>query len=374
MKKSLFPVALYLPQFHPIPENDEWWGKGFTEWRNVTRAKPLFDQHYQPHLPADLGFYDLRLKEVMQQQIDLARKNHLGGFCFYHYWFNGKRLLEKPVEQLMADKDLDFPFMLCWANENWTRRWDGLEHEILMEQKYAATDDEDHIRHLIPVLKDERYIKVNGKSVFVVYKPFLLPNPTETANTWRRIAAEYDVELYLCHMVFGYREDQNLIAGFDAAIDFEPFGIRHENVFSAVHAERGKRQSSFAKFFRNIELSLKIRLKKPKKQYNTLPYSYYLENSKPMAAFPFKLYPMVVPSWDNTARKPDNPSLVLTGSTPEKFKQWLDAVKNDFVPYSENENFIFINAWNEWAEGNHLEPDIKFGHGYLEAVRSSFSN
>src|SRR6476620_7799168 len=180
MITNIKPIAIHLPQFHPIPENDEWWGKGFTEWTNVTKAKPLFKGHYQPHLPADLGFYDLRLPEIREQQAQLAKEYGIYGFCYYHYWFNGRRLLERPFEEVFKSGKPDFPFMLCWANENWTRVWDGMNNEVLLAQNYSEEDDRAHIKTLIPYFKDSRYIKINRKPIIAIYRSSSLPNPKRT--------------------------------------------------------------------------------------------------------------------------------------------------------------------------------------------------
>src|SRR4249919_2122094 len=177
---KLRPIAFYLPQYHPIPENDLWWGNGFTEWTNVVKAKPFFKEHYQPHVPGELGYYDLRLPEVRQRQADLARENGIYGFCYYHYWFNGRRILERPFQEVFESGKPDFPFMLCWANENWTRVWDGDEKEILLKQEYDLEDDRKHIQSLIPYFKDPRYIRIQNKPVFAVYKSSLLPLPART--------------------------------------------------------------------------------------------------------------------------------------------------------------------------------------------------
>jgi hypothetical protein len=224
VSKDIRPIAIYLPQFHPVPENDLWWGKGFTEWTNVAKAKPLFDGHYQPHLPADLGFYDLRLAEVREEQAAMAKKYGIEGFCYYHYWFNGKRILERPFNEVLSSGKPDFPFMLCWANENWTKVWDGGENNILLEQKYSDEDDISHIKSLIPAFKDERYIKVDGKPVFAIYRSANIPDVKRTLETWRKEAKKEGLELYLCRMEgFGTWGESYLNDGFDAAISFEPF-------------------------------------------------------------------------------------------------------------------------------------------------------
>jgi hypothetical protein len=361
------PIAMVLPQFHPIPENNQWWGKGFTEWTNVVKTKPLYRGHYQPQLPADLGFYDLRVHEARLAQAELASQYGIYGFCYYHYWFNGKRLLEKPVDDILNSGQPDFPFMLCWANENWTRRWDGGEHEILMIQEYNEVDDVAHMHHLIQYFLDPRYIRINNKPVFVLYKPFLLPNPTETVRRWRSVAAEYGLELYLCHMVFSYQIDtRHLLDGFDAAIDFEPFGIRR----SYFQEEISRRNKSIVfKFINIMKIKFGLNICFAKYKLNILPYRWMFENLQSIHSFGFKLYPSIVPGWDNTARQSNNPTLVLDSNSPHEFQKWLEKITNDFKPYSEDENLIFINAWNEWAEGNHLEPCTRWGKQFLEVVR-----
>jgi hypothetical protein len=372
MSKKIKPIAIYLPQYHPIPENDLWWGKGFTEWTNVTKAQPLYKGHYQPQLPADLGFYDLRLEETRLAQEAIAKNHGIHGFCYYHYWFNGKLLLNEPIDRKLKNIKEDLPFMLCWANENWTRRWDGMEHEVLISQNYSNEDDINHIKYLIPIFKDSRYIKVNNKAVFVVYKPMLFENPTETVKTWRKIAAENGIELYLCHTVFSHTPGwDKLIDGFDAVIDFEPFGIRRESILKDVTKSNffnDCKNLSFRitrKIFRTIGLNEEL----IKYKLNKIEYTYMAKNLKSLKDFPFKIYPNIVPAWDNTARRRKNPALILNNSTPKHFEEWLTQIVNDFEPYSEEESFIFINAWNEWAEGNHLEPCQKWGLEYLEVVK-----
>jgi Glycosyltransferase WbsX len=369
---NIRPVAIHLPQFHPIPENDLWWGKGFTEWTNVVKAKPLFEGHYQPHLPADLGFYDLRLAEVLEEQAGMAAAYGIFGFCFYHYWFNGKLLLEKPVENMLRSKKPDFPFMLCWANENWTRRWDGLDNEILMEQRYSDQDDQEHLEYLMPFFKDSRYIRVNNKPVFIVYKTFLMPDPSATAKRWRELAARHGIELYLCHMVFGYRDDADLIPGFDAKIDFEPFGIRHKKPKeNAVQ----KSPSFPRKLLNKLKFIYWNRFIRDRETEH-LPvadYRAHAQSTNPLNQQE-KIFPSLVPGWDNSPRKSKQPTLIFKDSTPDAFREWLQFIRTDFKPYSKDENFIFINAWNEWAEGNHLEPCQKWGHAYLNAVKEVFND
>lgn len=341
-------LAIYLPQFHPIPENNSWWGPGFTEWTNVTKATPRFAGHYQPHLPADMGFYDLRVHRTLEEQATLAATYGIHGFCFYHYWFNGSRLLNRPVDQLIANGTPDFPFCLCWANENWTRRWDGLEQEVLMKQEYSHEDDVAHIEFLSGIFKDKRYICVDGKPVFIVYRPALFPDIKRTVETWREVCRRNGTgELYLMYMQsFGEKRTPEEM-GFDAAVEFQPdfsnlgspIKVSSGNIFSKPEAE--------------------------KRNDKVFTYDTIVQNMLNKPAAPFKRYPSVFPMWDNSARRKSEATIVHD-STPEKYGKWLRAVVSKFKPFSDGENFIFINAWNEWAEGNHIEPCRKWGRGYLE--------
>ncbi len=359
---ELRPIAIYLPQFHPVPENDEWWGKGFTEWRNVTKAVPRFKDHYQPHLPADLGFYDLRVHQTLIDQATLAKENGVHGFCFYHYWFNGKRMLERPLEEMLEKGTPDFPFCLCWANENWTRRWDGRDQEVLLKQEYSEQDDITHMRMLKKYFSDPRYIRVDGKPVFIVYRPSLFPDIKKTAERWRTECRENGTgEIYLAFMQsFGNFRDPMEI-GFDAAIEFQPN-------FSALPKPKTVAEG-VAKLFSTFKAAEGF-----SKSDNVKDQVFiYEEVVKKMLARPkppYKLFPGVFPMWDNSARR-SNGATIIHNSTPQKYGEWLAEVKRNFKPYSKDENFIFINAWNEWAEGNHIEPCRKWGKAYLEATKKA---
>jgi lipopolysaccharide biosynthesis protein len=370
---NLRPIALYLPQFHPIPENDEWWGKGFTEWTNVTKAKPLFKDHYQPHLPSDLGFYDLRVPEVREAQAQLAKEYGIYGFCYYHYWFNGRRILERPFQEVFESGKPDFPFMLCWANENWTRTWDGSDKEILLGQNYSEEDDKAHIRSLIPYFKDNRYIKVDGKPVFAVYRSTLFPDMKKTIRIWREEAKKEGIELYLCRFEnFGLTGAKYLEDGFDAAIDFQPYG--NFMVDYRKEAEKEYKKNAGRRLVNKLKRTYyKVkdyaRYRELANVDNSLEYSKYV-NFVMKQSFPdYKCYPGITPSWDNSARKKEG-LLIFKNANPEAYGRWLQhIVKNYPVKGSQQENFIFINAWNEWAEGNHLEPCRKWGRKYLEVTR-----
>jgi lipopolysaccharide biosynthesis protein len=340
-------IAFYLPQFHPIPENNNWWGNGFTEWTNVTKAKPLFRGHYQPHLPADLGFYDLRVPEVREAQADLARQHGIHGFCYYHYWFHGKRLLERPFNEVLSSGKPDFPFCLCWANESWGRRWDGLEKQILLEQTYSPDDDLAHIRSLLRAFDDKRYIRVAGKPIFLVYRIGSLPNASATADVWREEAFKAGIgDIFLCTVESNFPGSRvnPLEIGFDAAVEFQP---------------DLPPRSALTKIKEKIMAAVPIR---GAVKYDTV-VNYSLSAQQPG----HPRFRCVTPSWDNTARRK---SLVLVGSTPEKYRRWLKEIVSR-PSAVDDERIVFINAWNEWAEGNHLEPCQKWGRGYLEATRDA---
>ncbi len=349
-------ICFHLPQFHPIAENDAWWGKGFTEWTSVSRATSRFAGHYQPHLPADLGFYDLRLPETRQAQADLAKEYCLHGFCYYHYWFNGQRVLERPVNDIVASGKPDFPFCLCWANENWTRRWDGRDEDVLLRQVYSSDDDVAHIRSLFPTFRDPRYIKVDGKPVFLVYRLGHLPDPTQTLTRWREEADRAGFPgLYLIN-VESFGNDHGLASRIplDAAVEFSPDWHCLPPRINPIHRA--------PPFFR------KTLLGPPWSNNEIYSYPALVEGMRRKSAPDYLRYRCVTPMFDNTPRRREG-ATILIDSSPELYEEWLTEVVQHFQPPSPEENFVFINAWNEWAEGNHLEPCGKWGRRYLEATR-----
>jgi methionine biosynthesis protein MetW len=340
-------IAFYLPQFHPFAENDAWWGRGFTEWSNVTKAVPMFVGHYQPQLPIDLGFYDLRLPEVMYRQVELARLYGIHGFCFHYYWFSGKRLMERPLLNYLADKNLDLPFCLCWANEPWSRRWDGSEDDLLIGQNLQPEDDRQFVEDLLPFLQDVRYITIDGKPVLIVYRPHYWEKErvkSLTAN-FRSVAREYGLQgLYLVTALSHDFCDDPREWGFDAGVEFPPHmcgmvpraqDIRfvNEHFNGTVHDMRA-----------------------------------LVDAEEYMTPSDYTTFKTVFPAWDNTARKL-NSAFIFHHSEPQVYKKWLkNTLQYTYRNNPSNGQFVFINAWNEWAEGAHLEPDRKYGYAYLQAT------
>ncbi len=339
------PIAFYLPQFHPIPENDEWWGRGFTDWVNVSKAVPQFSGHYQPHLPGELGFYDLRLPEIQRRQVELAKNYGIYGFCFYYYWFAGKRMLERPIDQYLADPSLDLPFCLCWANENWTRRWDGAENEVLIRQVHGEHEYRHFIRDIARYFEDPRYIRVAGRPLLLVYRVDILPNPVGAAQTWREECRRLGLgEIYVAAVQsFGISDPRPY--GFDAAIEFPPHHLEEAIVHDRVPAASKRR---FAGQIFDYTTAAKAMIAHRAEDYT--------------------LYKTVMPSWDNTPRK-GHKAHVFINSSPRTYKQWLEeAVRYSIRALPKDRRFVFINAWNEWAEGTHLEPDQRYGYAYLQAT------
>ena len=337
-------IAFYLPQFHPNPENDRWWGKGFTEWINVARALPRFAGHYQPHLPADLGFYDLRMPEIRAAQAELARKYGIYGFCYYYYWFNGQRLFDKPINEVLNSGEPDFPFCLCWANENLTRmRPDGGD-DILITQQHSPEDDIAFIHSVIPAFRDRRYIRVNDRPLLVVYKPELFPNFVATVGRWREACEAADVgNPYVC-IVQGGNMDSSL-GGFNAAVEFPPHNYWNSKELNPPFAGM---LSSYKE-----------------------AYQKYMQRPDPS----YTLFRGAMPSWDNSSQRREQVFQAFLGTDPAYYREWLKgAVQWTRGHRSQGERFVFINAWNDWGDGCHLEPDIRYGHSWLEATRAALQS
>jgi lipopolysaccharide biosynthesis protein len=336
-------IAFYLPQFHPIHENDLWWGKGFTEWTNVTKAVPQFVGHHQPHLPGELGFYDLRIPEVMQQQAELAKHYGISGFCFHHYWFGGKRLLEKPLQNLLEHKEIDIKFCVSWANENWSRRWDGLEDDILISQNHSPEDDINFFDSLVEAFRDDRYITVDGKPLLIVYRVTLLPDARATAERWRARALEVGLPGIYLVAAKSFNITEPTAFGFDAAVEFPP-------------------HQAHPKELTNEYVMLN-------KTYNGKIYDFedVANRFGKVTSEGHITFKTVMPSWDNEARKP-GAGFSFVKSTPQNYAKWLNDACQTTMQHDEDKRLVFINAWNEWAEGAHLEPDRFRGYAYLHAT------
>ena len=348
-------IAYYLPQFHPIPENDEWWGKGFTEWTNTAKATPMFRGHYQPHIPADLGFYDLRLPESRAAQADMAREYGVEGFCYYHYWFAGRRVLERPFNEVLASGQPDFPFCLCWANQTWSGIWHGAPNRILIEQTYPGENDyRTHFEFLLNAFRDPRYITVDGKPLFLLYRPLEIPDLPQVVKLWRKLAT--DAGLRGLHLV-GVRggpvwksPDLGLDAGTTAWLPrTRPWVSKRTPIkwFMRHYYEKTGKPTVYA-------------------------YKDVIEELTPREKSEDEDYPTLFPNWDNTPRSGSN-GLVLHGATPELFRihaQRALAIVRDKNP---EHALVFLKSWNEWAEGNHVEPDLRFGHQYLQVLRDVFA-
>jgi len=360
-------IAFYLPQYYPIPENDQWWGKGFTEWTNVTKAQPQFRGHYQPHLPADLGFYDLRVPEARIAQADLARAHGVFGFCYYLYWFGGRQMLDRPFNEVLKSKEPDFPFCLCWANHDWTRHWwDYNGQDILIKQEYSEDDDRRLFRSLAEAFRDPRYITIEGRPLFLVYRVNDLPAPEASAARWRCEAKSLGLpDPYLCSVVSlpALHVDPRSF-GFDAAVEFQPdwkhlpdvLRPRKPLILRALHRTMPGRLPDPYKGFYVHQV----------RSYDAL-VARMLQREPP----DYKCFPCVTPGWDNSARRRSEANIFIE-STPARYRSWLTStIERTRQTLSGDERIVFINAWNEWAEGCHLEPDQKWGLQYLEATREA---
>lgn len=343
-------IAFYLPQFHRIPENSEWWGPGFTEWTNVAKGRPNFEGHYQPHIPRELGFYDLSNVETMREQAELARLYGIHGFCFYHYWFSGRRVLERPLENFL-ESDVRIDFCVCWANENWTRTWNGDEKSVLLEQKYADGDEERFIESLVRVFSDPRYIRVDGKPMLLVYRAKHMPDPRRSIAKWRAAAALHGFAgLHVVAVDFYDISDPREV-GADALVEFPP------------HKFNGpENHPDFMPPIINPDFAGE----------GIVDYSKIITQSSARQAPSFTLYRSAMPGWDNTARRQNTPTIIVN-SCPRRYGAWLRYLRAYARRHNagRDDHFIFVNAWNEWGEGCHLEPDQRWGLQYLEETYKS---
>jgi lipopolysaccharide biosynthesis protein len=351
MQSAARAIAFYLPQFHAIPENDEFWGKGFTEWTNSAKAKPLFRGHYQPHIPSELGYYDLTNPDVRAAQAQLARDHGVEAFCYYHYWFAGRRVLERPINEVLSSGKPDFPFCLAWANQSWTGIWHGAPHRMLIEQTYPGMDD--HRRHfeaLLPAFSDPRYLRVDGKPLFIVYRPEELPDSVRVTDLWRELAVRAGLSgLYLIGEHANPKWDPNG-AGFDAS--------------AVVRLPRRDKRIPWSRPIDRIAFTLSSWAGKP----TVYRYDDVLNNVTTSPLANVESFPCVIPNWDNTPRTGAN-GLVLRDSTPEGFRRQIRRALSLLNGAAPDRRIVFVKSWNEWGEGNHLEPDQKFGRQYLEALR-----
>lgn len=342
-------IAFYLPQYHPIAENDAWWGKGFTEWTNTAKARPLFRGHVQPHLPRDLGFYDLRLPETREQQSELARSHGIEAFCYYHYWFGGRRVLERPFHDVLQSGRPDLPFCLCWANETWSGIWHGAPKRVLIEQTYhGETDTRAHFDALLPAFSDPRHVRVDGKPLFLIYNPEGLPDPLGTTALWRRLAEQAGLGgLYLVGCG-DQRAFDPRARGFDAT-----FRANMPNVRPWVPWRRPLKK-------------LRFKLQKWRGHPTIFDYDDVVGSIFPQP-FPADHFPVAIPNWDNTPRSGVR-GRVLQGATPERFRPHLAQALRLVADRPTDQRLVFLKSWNEWAEGNYLEPDLEFGLEWLRVV------
>jgi hypothetical protein len=356
-------LAFYLPQFHPIPENDAAWGRGFTEWSNVVRARPAFPGHRQPRLPTDLGFYDLRLDDVRRAQAELAVAAGLSGFVYYHYWFAGTRLLHRPLDRLLATGSPDFPFALCWANENWTRTWDGGDDVLLQRQEHSAADDEEHARWLATAMRDPRYLTVAGRPLLLVYKASLLPDPAGTNDRFRRVLADEGVPspyLVMVESTSWERDRSPLDLGFDASVDFFPDWAdlghprRHGRGWGAL-----RRLGLSARGFGDNRV---------------VPYADAVRRrwTRPSRLAPPR-FPVVCPGWDNSPRRRAG-ALVLHEPDVAVYEEWVGRAIDEVSQLEPEQRLVFVNAWNEWAEGAVLEPSDLDGRDFLDATARALAS
>lgn len=376
-------IAFYLPQFHPIPENDKWWGKGFTEWTNVGKAKPLFKGHYQPRVPADLGYYDLRMPEVREAQAEMAREAGIEGFCYWHYWFNSKKqLLERPFQEVLASGKPDFPFCLGWANHSWTNKsWEvgtrKVPEQTLMEIIYNEEEYKAHFFSVLSAFKDKRYITVDGKPLFLIWRPLDIPNPHGFISMWNELAKQNGLKgVYFVGIQYNMLPQEwtwkNVIFKNARDRSAELYQQVLDAGYDAVNSRGYHRADYYSRsVFETLSRSIAMRV------FNYTPISKC--NQKKINRYLYveedrweNVYPTLLPNWDRSARS-GRKARIYTNSTPEVFGDQIKTVL-DLIKDKEDEHKVtFLMSWNEWAEGNYVEPDLKYGHGFLDAIKESIS-
>lgn len=351
-------IAFYLPQYYPTKENDEWWSKGFTEWTNVGRAKPLFKGHYQPKVPADLGYYDLRVPEVREEQAKLAKEAGIEGFCYWHYWFNGHRLLDRVFTEVVESSHPDYPFCLCWANHSWYKKnWDPTKPNVmLMEQTYPGVEDyTNHFKALIKAFKDDRYIKVKGMPVFGIFAPQDIPNFGVMRSTWDKLAKENGLPgIYF----FGFTYEEKYVDVIKA------MGMNSAVFDYMLSSLRIKESFIIKKIIRKMRQALGVA--------NTMDYNEYAKLTLKQINGDKFVHPCVIPNFDHSPRS-GNKHVIITNSKPEYFGKLCSDVVKKRQSNDDEDNLLFIKAWNEWGEGNYMEPDIKYGKGYITALKKAIT-
>jgi hypothetical protein len=361
---------LYLPQYHPIPENDQWWEPGFTEWTNVAKARPLFPGHHQPNLPADLGFYDLRVPEVREAQAALAREAGIEGFCYWHYWFGGRRILERPFAEVLASGRPDFPFCLAWANESWQGVWHGCERRLLIEQTYPGDADiEAHFYSLLEAFQDSRYIRVHGMPLFMILQPTQLAESRRFTDRWQELARANGLEGI--HFVAHNKADTDFdwrAAGFSAAVAANPLKVYKMRFWKLIERYFEMRGVVSAGGAAVRIISSRLVQKLIGWKGGIYRYEDAISSISPDCALEPGWYAVALPNWDNSPRA-GRKGVILHKSTPEAYRKHLREVLAGVSDRPREERIVFIKSWNEWAEGNYLEPDQRFGHQYLAVTR-----
>ena len=356
MKTKTRAIAFYLPQYYPTPENDEWWEKGFTEWTNVTKALPIFPGHHQPNLPSELGFYDLRIPEVREQQADLARNHGIEGFCYWHYWFgNGKRILDRVFKEVLESGKPDFPFCLAWANETWKGLWHGLGDKPLAEQTYPGIEDYTaHFYEVLPAFKDPRYIRVHNKPLFMIYRIVGFQDGQIFINLWQKLAKENGLDgIYFVGQVFNYRHiDDAFKNGVDAVNE-----IRLNEIQKHLPKAQFTLKEKIINKIKNIPNDLQ--------KYNYEEVIKYLTGEETKRD---NVIPTIFPNWDHSPRSKGK-TFIAHNSTPEFFRKHIKEVIEIVEKKPAEKNLVFIKSWNEWAEGNYMEPDRRYGRKYLEVFK-----